>query len=597
MKKLLLLPFLWFPLVSSQELSEAFLNTLPANIRADFEQSSQEDPTKNFVSPDTRIKKLESSLQEAQVLLSKIQADLSDDESIELERFGLSIFNSIQSSFLPINFPNPALGYILDVGDVLEIQLVGGKKGSSESIISRNGQILIKEVGPISVSGLTLQDAAKLIKEKVSSSLVGVEAFVSLAELRDINVLIVGLTPNPGMYTLSGGSTPLSLLFAAGGITEEGSFRQILHKRDSEIIQVIDLYDTFINGNLTFKHQLRSGDVLVVEPKFSEVRVFGNFATPAIYEFKPNENLSDILSFARIKPNNSNLSLSVKRFENGARVVKDVTMEDAKFFTLNHADSISLTGINPQFKGTQKVFLTGEVHVPGEYIIQEHTTLSELIEMAGGYTDYAYPEMGNLRRLSAKNIELVARDKTYDEIIRYIVASPNFSQILTGPDSNGIITFLSLLKDYKPSGRVVTDFNLQNIKQNLHFDRVLEDRDEIHIPNFKPEIYILGEVINPGSYSYQANLSLLDYLQQSGGFTRIADEGRAIIILPNGQSAVYESSAFNLFSKNTPEIIPGTTIYIPTRVNKLDGLNFAATAAPIFSSVALSLASLNSINN
>ena len=50
----------------------------------------------------------------------------------KMELYGLDFFNTFQTSFMPINEPNPDSGYILDVGDILEIQLVGQNSSIKE---------------------------------------------------------------------------------------------------------------------------------------------------------------------------------------------------------------------------------------------------------------------------------------------------------------------------------------------------------------------------------------------------------------------------------------------------------------------------------
>ena len=130
----------------------------------------------------------------------------------------------------------------------------------------------------------------------VSVSLVGVQTFVSLSELRDVNVLIVGNAVNPGMYTLSGGSNPLALINAAGGITDSGSFRFIEHKRDSQLLKTIDLYDVLVDGDLSSLIQL-SGDSVVVRQVSRQARISGGISKPGIYEINDNESLEDLLNF------------------------------------------------------------------------------------------------------------------------------------------------------------------------------------------------------------------------------------------------------------------------------------------------------------
>ena len=176
--------------------------------------------------------------------------------------------------------------------------MVGRENEIEDLRINRDGSINIPSVGNVLIAGLTYSQAVDIIQKRVQQAYAGIDAYITLSDLRDMNVLIVGNVFSPGMYTLSGGSSPMALIYAAGGINDQGSFRYISHKRNNELLQNIDLYQVFINGNLNFKHQLRSGDVIVVHPKLSEVRLSGAFANQAIYEINSDENLSDLLEMA-----------------------------------------------------------------------------------------------------------------------------------------------------------------------------------------------------------------------------------------------------------------------------------------------------------
>ena len=86
------------------------------------------------------------------------------------------------------------------------------------------------------------------------------------------------------------------------------------------------------------------------------------------------------------------------------------------------------------------------------------------------------------------------------------------------------------------------------------------------------------------------------YIEKSGGLGLFGDKERVVIISPNGDSTLYSGGMFS-FGKSNIDIIPGTVIYVPREIGKLDGLTYASAIAPLFSSLALSLASLNSISD
>ena len=101
---------------------------------------------------------------------------------------------------MPINEPNLDSSYILDFGDVLEIQLVGQTNSTEEYMVNRDGSISIDDFGKIKISGLKLGDAIELIESKISASFIGTRALISLTNIRDVNVLVSGNAFNPGVY-------------------------------------------------------------------------------------------------------------------------------------------------------------------------------------------------------------------------------------------------------------------------------------------------------------------------------------------------------------------------------------------------------------
>ena len=143
---------------------------------------------------------------------------------------------------------------------------------------------------------------------------------------------------------------------------------------------------------------------------------------------------------------------------------------------------------------------------------------------------------------------------------------------------------------------MTANFNLQEIKANPNQDIKLQHNDKINIPLFSGEVYVYGEVMNPGSKMYRPEFDGKDYINLAGGLGRFSESDRVIIIHPNGDSYLL-SSGLSIFTKDKIDIYPGSVIYAPREIGVLEGVSYAATIAPIFSSLALSLASLNSIGD
>jgi polysaccharide export outer membrane protein len=263
---ILLLPFISF----AQELDQAYLDSLPEDVRKELLEKVDEDKSKEkpiYRKPSTFIEK-------------------DDGESLSNKLFGSDFFNSIQSSFMPINEPNLDSNYILDFGDVLQIQLIGQKDSIDEYYIERDGSINVPDIGKLILSGLSLNDASEYIKAKVKNAYIGTDSYISLKFIRDINVLVVGNAYNPGVYTLNGNSNILHALSMAGGINEYGSYRNIQLKRNGKVIETLDIYDLLINGNNNLSSGLRSGDSIVVMPIQKVIYVEYGLFIKAKYELK-----------------------------------------------------------------------------------------------------------------------------------------------------------------------------------------------------------------------------------------------------------------------------------------------------------------------
>ena len=575
----------------SSRFNEQFLDSLPEDIQAGL-ISNDDGPEEYYKNPKTRISKLETELKEASKRLDKIRYDLdveidqNDDDP--RQRFGSRFFNTFQSTFLPVNNANLGANYIIDAGDVLTVQYIGSRSFSKELTVQRDGNIYLPEVGMVNVRGMALTDAVTFLEEQAKNAITGLRIFVSLTSVKDINVLIMGNAENPGLYTLPGGSSPLALIYAAGGIDDKGTYRNILHKRGDQIIQTIDLYDLFINGFLNIEYDLRGGDVLIVKPKLSEVTLAGEVANQAIYEFFEHESLDTIMGFGGLVSQFTSKTLQVSRYDSGKFLSLEIPSSDLSNFKLQDGDLISVYGADPKFNGPLQVTVTGEVAVPGIYTVDSSTSMQDLINKAGGYTDAAYPMGGILTRESAIKAEEEMKAKSFSELIRFLTASPRFTE---SQSPEGIISFLQLLQDYKPSGRVITNFqNPQKI-----FTR-LEDKDKIHIPAFTNSVMVFGEVLQSGSLPYDAEKSIYDYIEDVGGISRVGDKSSIIIILPNGRAQLVSNGSFFSLLGNNTQLLPGSIIYVPREIGKLDGISFAGVLAPIVSSIALSLASLNSIN-
>jgi len=570
MKKIFLFALFLLSTTSySQELDKAYLESLPESVRADVL-----DKIANREVEDSPVYRRPSSM---------IKKPLDNSK-----RFGAKIFNMMQTSFMPINEPNFDSSYVLDFGDTLEIQLVGQQNSIEELSIKRDGSINISEIGKVSVAGLTLESASSLIKNKISNAYIGIEAFVTLVNIRDIQVLITGNAYNPGIYTLNGNSNLLHALSMAGGIDENGSYRQIELIRDNVVINSIDLYDIFIHGKSGFGQRLRSGDSILIKPANELITLTGAVKRPGVYELTSDEYFSDLFAYGN--------GFSASANTNSMRVER-LNKEEVEFINISEVKDLSsikpVAGdrLNVRSYIRKSVTIAGAVKTPGTYIIARDDTLLTLIEKAEGYRDDAYPFGGILNNKRAEEINADAVDRLYNIYVQKLISK---GDALFASESLPFI--LDELKKSKISGRVMAEFDLDVIRAMPQLDTNLDDGDTIIIPSKTQQIYIYGEVNNPGTIRYIPGQSIQKYLELSGGVLDSADNKNIYVVHPNGELNRVSGTSRLSFLDNRGEdilIYPGSVIYIPRKVNSRDPAMVASIWAPIVSALALSITSLS----
>jgi len=252
---------------SKLALNEDFLNSLPEDTRDELLKQIETDQEKldkvDYGAISTMMQKTPAERFIEQELLKEKSKDIPSQylSLNQLEIFGADFFSDLSpSTFMPISEPALSGDYYLDIGDKLSISLLGGPRNESLSlIIMHDGAIAITGIGSVQVAGLSLSDASKKIEKFLQSKVPGLEALVQLSEMRDIQVVIVGYVGEPGIYTLSGNSNILSALRVAGGISKNGSFRNISIKRNGKILDTFDMYSLLIFGENNFNTALRAG--------------------------------------------------------------------------------------------------------------------------------------------------------------------------------------------------------------------------------------------------------------------------------------------------------------------------------------------------
>ncbi len=582
-------------------LSDEFLEGLPPSVREQIEvQNKLEDDGKleDLFRADTSLEKNKYILERIKKQLTAIEQQLQEEDQSNtdgnLQRYGEIFFKSLQSSFMPVNVPNLDAEHIVNVGDKFNLLLTGKISDELELEVTRDGSLILPEFGKIFISGKTLAEAEEFVTNFISSKTVGVSAYLGLSEVRDIQVLVLGGIESPGIYTLSGGSSVLSAINVAGGISKNGSYRKIDLKRRGEVVETLDLYNIFVFGNFNTQNKLRSGDTIYIHPRSFVVPISGGVNFEALFEILPGESVINGITFAGGFSSGFTGfdSVSLARVDLESSKIEKINLDDMNNVALKPRDSVLVPSYINSFEPMRKVLIEGMVKRPGEYFINEDETLSSLIDRAGGYKDNAYSYGGALFRKTAQDKEKTYAQMNYADTVNYIVS--NIGKPNRSVDSSALDLLAEELRAQSHNGRVVTNFERSKIEKDLSNDIKLQNNDRIVIPRLEKVVYLFGDFKNPSNLAYEPKLSVNDYIKNVGGVKDSA-YNEILVIDPDGFTHVHKLKS--LMFNDSIDIYPGSIIYAPRDIGKLSGVMYASAVSPILSSLALSLASLNSISD
>ena len=323
--------------------------------------------------------------------------------------FGREIFSNKNLSFEPdLNIPTPK-NYILSAGDELLINVWGDSELNLKLKVSPEGTILIPNLGPVSVSGLTIETAENRIRQELgrimstlSGNTDGANTFVSvsLSQIRSIKVNIVGEVVAPGTYTLPSFATLFNALYAAGGVNEIGSLREIKVYRNSKEVAKLDVYDYLLNGKYNTNIRLEENDMVIVSPYDQLAVVRGKVKRNRIFEMKKGETLQQLLNMAGGFTGDAyKKDVRIKRKADSRYQIATVTEDKYPTFAMMDGDSLLVDSVIPFYEN--RLIVTGAVWRPGEYELNGTVhTVKGLINQAAGLKGDEFTGRAQITRLN-----------------------------------------------------------------------------------------------------------------------------------------------------------------------------------------------------
>jgi len=547
--------------------------------------------------------------------------DDEDEDEDEVKRFGSDFFNNKNISETPQLFIATPSDYRLGPGDELMINLYGASENTYSVQISRNGTLKIDRAAPIYLSGLSINSAKKRLIKSLSKLYTGllssdelnkVELDLSLSKARSVVVNITGQVTAPGTYTISGFSSVLNALYAAGGPNQVGSYRNIKLLRNGKVYKTIDLYDYFVGGVYPNLY-LRDQDVILVESYSSLVNIDNGFKINGLFEIKEEEKLSDLIKFSGgFSSDSYKDKVFINRIDSYSRSIVEYSLENYDKANLKDGDLISAKTVVDFVENS--VSVDGAVYLPGIFDISNAMSVKQLIESSKGLTPDALSKALlyrtnkgvqdeilslNLADKYDLSIKLLVNDSLYvpstkdiilDQVIEIKgeVNNPkevDFKEGLTISDlviMSGGLTAYANPKDIRVFRNISIDGNKEITKEiNLELDdnlipskNILLLADDIVTVNSSPfrrnnQFYsINGEVALPGLYSiknqnysvYEAIKDNIEFLESAStdGISILRD---SIQIPVNGNKLLSEGSS----SKFNFELVSGDVINIPAK--------------------------------
>lgn len=399
--------------------------------------------------------------------------------------FGSELFNNPTPIFEPnLRIPTPK-NYTLGPDDELVIDVFGYQEANYHLTVSPEGSINIPFIGIVPVVGLTVEQATRRIKDKMihsgyaSMSNEQTQLQVSVGKIRSIKVTVIGDAKKPGSYNISSLSTLFNALYAAGGPTDKGSFRQIELIRNNKVITKLDAYDFLLKGDQTNNVRLTDQDVIRIPPAKVQVSLLGEIKREGIFEMLPSDNLQNVIDFSGGFTNEAyTASIQIKQVTDKERRIRDVVKDHFNNYLPAKGDSILVGKILNRYDN--RITISGAVYRPGTYELEKGVTLGKLINKADGLKEDAFKDRGVIVRTNDSDLT--------KKIIPF--------------DVQAIVT------------KKVTDIPLQKN------DEVIIGEAEAYKEKYT--LTLEGEVKKPGIFPYFQGITLNDLLFLAEGVTDAA---------------------------------------------------------------------------
>ncbi|HET53682.1 MAG TPA: hypothetical protein ENN33_00520 [Ignavibacteria bacterium] len=335
----------------------------------------------------------------------------------------------------------------------------------------------------------------------------------------------------------------------------------------------IDLLKFRLTGNFDNNPYLKNDDV-VIFPEYNLdygfIDINGAVNKPTKFQFVEGDKLEDAIFFARgINKAYEDVNTAViSRLSYDGKSEEKITVNLEDEFYLKRGDRIKIAADQTNRKA-YKVLVLGEVNQPGYiYVTKDNTTLKDVIEKAGGFTENASLKDAQLvRNLNREQIlkKYAIEEKAKEDPSELIIDEENnYWQLLetlrmfrSADLLDEDTLFFSLDNQLRIlEGNNLVDFTRLDSADSATSDFIVKDGDVVIVPERFEAVYVFGQVGTIGYYKYIKGMGYDYYIQQAGGLTGTAKSDDDIFII-KGTSREWIS-----ISEDNYDIEPGDYIYV-----------------------------------
>ncbi len=489
----------------------------------------------------------------------------------------------ISREAVPVARTVDAEQYVCGAGDVLALSLTQPVNLDAVLPVSADGMLLIPRVGAVPVAGRSLAQARAEVFAALKKKYSAAEGTLALAQPRAIIVNIQGEVKSPGLLQVTAATpvstalqladiekqeaaqSPLALLqgetraaapgyrqrlgsryFGAQEMEARAMRRIVIQHADGSISRAdLTMYEATRDGK--YDPFLREGDVVVVphrEQGAPSISVLGAVLRPGVFEFVAGDRLSDLLRMGfGLDPQKTALSAELTHAGGEPMKIDISSLRDGGGdMPLRGGDRLFVYADAPRGTGGAAA-ADGELKKPGVYPIDPgRTTLSQLVDMAGGFTAGAWPGLAELYRRQT-GVDGFALEEAREKDRNFEKSSLVYEDTLYW----GLTARLR-------EGRVAVDFHRLFVRGDRSADVTLEDGDILLVPRNTGTVYVYGQVNNGGFIPWTDGHDFEWYVERAGGFGESASESRARVIKANTRAWLDPDDAV---------IEPGDIIYVP----------------------------------